>query len=248
MDDNQREALRAKWQAERLQMAERMRRQREAFHSVQAELTSPLAEMDQHTAPINKNAKAVLRKPRGKHLPGWDNPPPTSPSRHHTMTETKNEWLNSTMTTYQADGVFTDPCQVKFNGSIMSVSYTNDDDGGTETYEGLEESPGHFNLIRRAGDGAATLHRIPGDDKLDGSWVEDGYEGMWRIVEDTARLTANHQPAPKGHHTPPACACPARRAAPVYAPGSERVALRLAAVARKRTATAPNFTAKWSTT
>jgi hypothetical protein len=29
--------------------------------------------------------------------------------------------------------------------------------------------------------GIATLHKIPNEDILEGSWVERGYAGMWRI-------------------------------------------------------------------
>jgi hypothetical protein len=88
-------------------------------------------------------------------------------------------WKNSTGTSYRADGkVFDFECEVRIDTPRIVVSY---EDERPTTYEGEEKSPGHFKLECPSKKGRATLHQMPGDDILEGYWIEDGYEGMWRI-------------------------------------------------------------------
>jgi len=54
---------------------------------------------------------------------------------------------------------------------------------GELLWQGVEQAPGHFRLTKVGDNGSiASLHRFPGGKTLDGWWLEDGYEGMWRIT------------------------------------------------------------------
>ncbi|TAM27242.1 MAG: hypothetical protein EPN62_00190 [Candidimonas sp.] len=77
------------------------------------------------------------------------------------------------------------PCTVKIDGDEISVEY---DDDGPASYRGQDLGGGHYILERSKGNGKATLHRSPDDpDTLEGSWVEAGARGMWRIeLQDMA--------------------------------------------------------------
>jgi len=89
-------------------------------------------------------------------------------------------YRNSKISTYAADGLDSGyPCEVRIGGGSIVVSYRRDD--GLVLYEGNEVESGHYNLVAQAVGGKATLHKIPNEDVLGGSWLEGGYEGMWRI-------------------------------------------------------------------
>lgn len=93
-------------------------------------------------------------------------------------------WRNSSMETFyaSADAVETEPCEVRVSGNNIVVSYGSA--GDYITYEGIETGEGHFKLHAPHVGGRATLHRLPGEDVLEGWWFEDGLEGMWRIHLD----------------------------------------------------------------
>lgn len=91
-------------------------------------------------------------------------------------------WSNSKMDTFYYDGAAdTDsPCEVRIDGNEIVVSYEGDD--GPIIYKGQAMGVGHFELRSAAVDGRATLHMFEGGKSLEGFWVEDGIEGMWRIT------------------------------------------------------------------
>lgn len=72
------------------------------------------------------------------------------------------------------------PCTVRIDDGSILVEYDND---GLCQYVGENDGSDHFELIMKEGGiGRATLHRVPGTAVLEGSWVEDGERGMWRIL------------------------------------------------------------------
>jgi len=75
---------------------------------------------------------------------------------------------------------FDQPCKVTIDIEFITVSY--DDAGQTWQYRGQAKGPGHYELQAEGFDGRATLHRFEGSNVLEGTWVEDGVRGMWRIV------------------------------------------------------------------
>ena len=86
-------------------------------------------------------------------------------------------------------------CEVRISNKELVVTYH--DDPGVVQWEGTEVEPGHFRLSRRGGGGTATLHRFDGRNELEGSWVEDGYTGMWcieLITKKTRGAAATEQP------------------------------------------------------
>jgi hypothetical protein len=74
------------------------------------------------------------------------------------------------------------PCDVRIGDGSIVVSYP-DEEGpaGFVVYEGNEVASGHYALMAQAVNGTATLHKIPNEDILEGSWVQGGDEGRWRI-------------------------------------------------------------------
>lgn len=70
------------------------------------------------------------------------------------------------------------PCTVKIDDQGILVEYSDD---GLVQYRGDKDSSGHFMLTSPEVDGRATLHRLTESTILEGSWVENGYRGMWRI-------------------------------------------------------------------
>lgn len=88
------------------------------------------------------------------------------------------------MELFDAEGQRELPCEVRVGDGSIAVSY---EDGGTiVVYQGTETEPGHFKLTGR-GDGVsgrATLHCFANDDVLEGWYVENNYEGMWRLILD----------------------------------------------------------------
>lgn len=89
-------------------------------------------------------------------------------------------WPNSTMTMlYYSDAPSEEwPCVVKLSEAEILVEY---EFNGFRQYRGQARGPGHYELSAPELSGRASLHRFEGAEVLDGSWVEDGYRGMWRI-------------------------------------------------------------------
>jgi len=69
-------------------------------------------------------------------------------------------------------------CVVKFTDAGIMVEY---EDDGVVQYAGGKKGDGHFELLAPAVHGRATLHMFPDSTRLEGSWIEDGERGMWRI-------------------------------------------------------------------
>jgi hypothetical protein len=86
------------------------------------------------------------------------------------------------MEVFNDDGIGELTCEVRIGEGSIVVSYEDANYVGIVVYEGSEVEPGHFKLTRK-GDvfGRATLHRFKDGEVFDGWYVEDGYEGMWRV-------------------------------------------------------------------
>ncbi|MBS0198937.1 MAG: hypothetical protein JSR70_00640 [Proteobacteria bacterium] len=69
-------------------------------------------------------------------------------------------------------------CIVKMTPEEILVEYQ---DNGLVQYIGNNDGSGHVSLVATGVDGKATLHMFPGSEILEGTWVEDGERGMWRI-------------------------------------------------------------------
>ena len=91
-------------------------------------------------------------------------------------------YRKSSMEMFSTDGQWSHPCEVRIDGRHIAVSYK--DNGIIILYEGPELEPGHFELRAKGVVGKATLHRFANDEMLDGWWLENGNEGMWRISLD----------------------------------------------------------------
>jgi len=91
-------------------------------------------------------------------------------------------WHNCKVDTfYYDDEADTDsPCEVRIDGDVIVVSY--DGENGPIIYKGQAKGAGHFELRSTDVDGRATLHMFEGGKSLEGFWIEDGIEGMWRIA------------------------------------------------------------------
>lgn len=89
-------------------------------------------------------------------------------------------WKHCTITTlyYSNDESSDDPCVVKIDADRILAEY---EDEGTVQYTGSANGEGHFELKGVDFDGRATLHMFSGSSVLEGSWVEKGDRGMWRI-------------------------------------------------------------------
>ncbi|MCQ4327153.1 hypothetical protein CXK94_02580 [Stutzerimonas stutzeri] len=88
---------------------------------------------------------------------------------------------NSRMETYSASRVSLDePCSVRLEADRVRVEYAQD--GETYAYSGTAQGEGHYQL-RCEGypECRATLHRFEGSVFLEGFWVEESGQGMWRI-------------------------------------------------------------------
>lgn len=90
-------------------------------------------------------------------------------------------WRNSKMSTlYYSDWPASEdhPCVVKIDDNEILVEYEND---GIVQYKGRNTGTGHFELHAPKVKGKASLHMFPNSSLLEGSWIESGYRGMWRI-------------------------------------------------------------------
>ena len=90
-------------------------------------------------------------------------------------------WNASKMTTlfYSDEPAAEDyPCVVKIDDNEIVIEY---EDDGIVQYRGSNRGDGHFELHATGVEGKASLHMFPGSSIIEGSWIEDGYRGMWRI-------------------------------------------------------------------
>jgi len=70
-------------------------------------------------------------------------------------------------------------CEVRIGEGEMVVDY--EDDGERILYKGRDKGNGHFELYSEEVKGRATFHMFEGSRFIEGSWVEDGARGMWKI-------------------------------------------------------------------
>jgi hypothetical protein len=73
---------------------------------------------------------------------------------------------------------------VRIDQNEIVVSYHDGD--GHVVYKGANPGNGHFELEAPERDGHTTLHQLPGNEILEGFWVENGMRGMWAIFLDEA--------------------------------------------------------------
>ena len=88
-----------------------------------------------------------------------------------------NTWKKAVRASYNREMM--SECQVRIDGTRIAISYQQHD--GPTVYEGEEIASGHFELACARKNGRATLHRPPGENLLEGYWVEGQDHGMWRI-------------------------------------------------------------------
>lgn len=95
-------------------------------------------------------------------------------------------WNKSTMTHLYYDSDEADenePCGVRLDDSGLLIEY-DDEDGADRPFRAQYRGPdaGHFKLECVQTGGKATLHRFRDGNLLEGSWLEGGCRGMWRIT------------------------------------------------------------------
>ncbi len=71
------------------------------------------------------------------------------------------------------------PCQVRLSNGEIVIDYL--EDNTRVIYRGIDDGSGHYQLDSPEINGRATLHRFPNSEILEGSWIEGGYRGMWKI-------------------------------------------------------------------
>lgn len=84
------------------------------------------------------------------------------------------------MDVYHSEGVDFDwPCKVRIDEEMIVIEYMHD----TERciYRGHSSGSGHYRLQADGFRGDGTLHRFPGGSILEGFWIEEVQQGMWRI-------------------------------------------------------------------
>ena len=85
------------------------------------------------------------------------------------------------ITWYGVEGSeITRSAEVRMDARSIAVSYMYDDT--RQTYTGTEIGIGHYELTMEGGNGKASLHCFPDDDRFVGSWSQDGEAGTWEIT------------------------------------------------------------------
>jgi len=89
-------------------------------------------------------------------------------------------WKNCTMTTlyYTNNPSKNRLCTVKLDDNRILIEY---EEGEIVQYKGEKSGEGHFELNGVGFQGQASLHMFTGSQLLEGSWIEEGARGMWRI-------------------------------------------------------------------
>jgi hypothetical protein len=80
---------------------------------------------------------------------------------------------------YSEDSSEDQSCIVKINGNEILVEYKDEE---IVQYRGRNNGNGHFELSAPAVQGKASLHMCSPPELLEGSWVEKGCRGMWKIT------------------------------------------------------------------
>ncbi len=92
------------------------------------------------------------------------------------------EWTNCTVDIYYENrpaDIDDEGYIVRLSDETIEVAY--DDDDGPVVYRGKNKGDGHFDLLAPERQGHASLHQFPDSNFLEGYWVEDDVNGMWRI-------------------------------------------------------------------
>jgi len=86
------------------------------------------------------------------------------------------------MDTFRPNGAasFDEPCKITIDSEFITVAY--DHGGQSWEYRGQAKGPGHYELQTEGFGGRATLHRFEDSNVMEGTCVEDGVRGKWRIV------------------------------------------------------------------
>lgn len=88
---------------------------------------------------------------------------------------------NAQMDTYHAGGIeFDHPCTVRIDEDLVIIEYIHDNLEQC-VYRGHSIGTGHFRLKADGFRGDATLHRFEESNILEGFWIEEAQQGMWRI-------------------------------------------------------------------
>jgi hypothetical protein len=90
-------------------------------------------------------------------------------------------YKNCLMTGFDAEDTFETECEVNITDEKITLSYFHEEIQGPINYVGEALGDGHYRLECPKVKGEASLHRFPNGKFLEGYWLEDGYEGMWRI-------------------------------------------------------------------
>jgi len=91
-------------------------------------------------------------------------------------------WKNSKMFSICSDGsdiILDEPCQVIIDDKRIVISYF--DEGQGIEYIGVNNNDGHFKVKCKQTGGYGNFHKFNSENNLEGFWIEDGYEGFWRI-------------------------------------------------------------------
>lgn len=94
-------------------------------------------------------------------------------------------WKQSRLASYHRENA--GKCEVRIHGTKIVLSYEQHD--GLTVFEGEEVAAGHFKLKCERKGGHATLHMVPGEDLLEGHWVEGDTRGMWLIRLEKKRTS-----------------------------------------------------------
>jgi len=90
-------------------------------------------------------------------------------------------WKSCSLLYISCDLAGEHPCEVRIGDGSIAVSYK--DAGGSHVlYEGNEVGDGHYVLsTNETPPSKGTLHKVPDLPQLEGSWVERGETGFWKI-------------------------------------------------------------------
>lgn len=74
--------------------------------------------------------------------------------------------------------------ELRLDEKELVISYEDEDAQGKPLvviYRGKNSGDGHFELRATGVEGRATLHKHPQHDVFEGTWIEEGAKGMWRL-------------------------------------------------------------------
>lgn len=74
--------------------------------------------------------------------------------------------------------------ELRLDDQELVISYEDEDSQGKPLiviYRGRNSGDGHFELRADGVEGRATLHKHPKHEVFEGTWIEEGAKGMWRL-------------------------------------------------------------------